>query len=350
MKKILLIIILLLSLTSCIPRSQSNNGSDVKPGTAEYTIKDFYPFKENIRMKYTGTGNEYAEQDTYVERISGNRIQLRIINPGTTLGQVLENVNGELRIISSVGEFYYLEDITSESNDNPEILLKEPIKKGTSWALPDGRKRYISEISKRISTPLGDYDALEVTTEGSDYTMYDYYALNIGMVKRIFKSGDYTIETSLEKLENNKPILQTIQYYYPDFLNDKIVCTENKEEFETNHDIKDTFEKYFRSSPSRELTSLMSSNTSINKLYINREENRVYIDFSKEFITEMNAGTSLESMVIQSAVNTLGVYYNTDKVCITIEGRPYESGHILLKQGDCFYVDYKNVEKYKQAP
>jgi hypothetical protein len=64
----------------------------------------------------------------------------------------------------------------------------------------------------------------------------------------------------------------------------------------------------------------------------------------------MNSGTGLESMIIQSIVNSLGDYYNTDKVYISINGKPYESGHFALKAGECFYVNYKNVEKYKQAP
>ena len=345
-KRILIALLFFLFLTSCsntvkVPENNLDNTKKLK-------ISDYYPYKQNLRMKYAGSGNEYAEQDVYVDIIKDNRIQLRVINPGTTSGQVLENKDGELRLITSVGELYFLSDLTFTLNKNPEILLKEPLEKDTKWTLPDGRTRYISGLDVKVSTPSGEYTALEVTTIGNDYTMLEYYVINTGLVKRVFKSGESVIETSLEKIESDVKIQQTIKFYYPEFSKDRIVYVESKEAFETNHNIADTFEKFFKFPTEDTLTPLMSQNTKINKLYINLEEFKVYIDFSKEFVTEMNAGTSLEAMILRSVTNTLGNYYNVDKVYISIDGSPYSSGHVQISKKDNFYVDYKNINEYKK--
>jgi hypothetical protein len=261
---------------------------------------------------------------------------------------VLENKDGELRLITSVGELYFLSDLTSTINKNPEILLKEPLKKDTKWTLSDGRTRYISGLDVNVSTPSGEYKALEVTTLGTDYTMLEYYVLNTGLVKRVFKSGESVIETSLEKIESDVKVQQTMKFYYPEFSKDRIVYVESKEAFETNHNIADTFETFFKSAPFDALTPLMSKNTKINKLYINLDEFKVYIDFSKEFVNDMNAGTSLESMILKCVTNTLGNYYNVDKVYISIDGAPYNSGHVQMSEKDNFYIDYNNISEYKK--
>jgi diadenosine tetraphosphate (Ap4A) HIT family hydrolase len=61
----------------------------------------------------------------------------------------------------------------------------------------------------------------------------------------------------------------------------------------------------------------------------------------------MNAGTSLEGMIITSITNTFGGYYQTSKVKITLDGKPYESGHFLLKPDEFFTVDTENSYEYK---
>lgn len=348
-KRYVIAFMLLILLTSCSGKVNiQNNNSSNKNNTPKPKISDYYPYKENTRMKYAGIGMEFAEKDVYVDIIKGSRIQLRVINPGTTSGQVLENKDGELRLITSVGEFYFLQDLTDTVNNNPEVLLKEPLEKDTKWTLPDGRTRYISGLNVKVSTPSGEYKALEVTTIGNDYTMLDYYVLNTGLVKSLFKSGGSTVETSLEKIQNDARVQQTIKFYYPELSKNRIVYVESKESFKTNQNIADTFENFFKAAPGSTLSVLMSKNTKINKLYVNLKENRVYVDFSKEFVSEMNAGTSLESMILKCVTNTLGNYYNVDKVYISIDGAPYSSGHVKMSEKDSFYVDYNNVTEYKK--
>ena len=64
---------------------------------------------------------------------------------------------------------------------------------------------------------------------------------------------------------------------------------------------------------------------------------------SDDFITEMNAGASFENLILQSLTNTLGNYYGVQEVYLTIDGGPYESGHIKIEEGEPLLVDYDNV-------
>lgn len=345
MKKIFAVFLLSLFFISCAQKLPSPNQNN-EP-SKKYTVKDYFPFVPDRRMKYQGIGNEYAEKDVYVDFIKDNRIQLRVINPGTTLAQVYEIKDGELRLIKSQEEFYYRDNIIDSQSPAPEILLKEPIEVGTAWATKEGNKRYISNLEKEIVTPYGSFKALEVTTEGKDYKTYDYYVVNVGHVKSVFEYNGDKIETTLEKIEENVPVIQTVKFYYPDFENDRIAYIKQKLEFKTNDTAIEKFDSFLRTSPKEGLTKILGPNTKINSLYLMPNENKVYIDLSKEFVSDMNAGSSLEAMIIQSLVNTLGDYYNVDKVYISLDGRPYESGHIAIGKDEYFKVDYSNIIELK---
>lgn len=340
-------------------KNSSENKGDTNNGTAsnnttnnpskKYTIKDYYPFKKNLRLSYEGSGNEFASKDVYVDFIKGNKIQLRNINAGTTMGQVLQYENSELTLVYSRGEFYYRDDLTSLSNNTKEIILKEPLQKGTSWVLADGRKRSITGTDVDVDTPSGKYKALEITTTGNNSTTKDYYAVNTGLVKTVFTSEGSTVTTSLKNIINDSAVSQTIKFYYPKMTDTDVVIMfkKNTVNLKTNDDIKNIFQTNFRKTLISDTKPLMSNNTKINKLYLNDSEKVVYVDFSKEFLTEMNAGSSLESSILTSVVNTLGDYFNVNEVRLTVDGKEYASGHIAMKKGENFKVNYDKVTEVK---
>lgn len=313
--------------------------------TSPYTIKDYYPFNENIMYTYEGTGNEYASYKTCVDFIKGTKLQIRTNNGGTEVVSVIENKDGELKIIFSKEEAYYREDFTSKQSNKNEVLLKEPLVKGTSWTLPDGRKRYISNVDVPLKTQLGDFKALEVTTEGTDSKDMVYYGLNAGLIQSLFKAGDGEVKSTLTKMTRNSPLTQTVRFYYPNINDNKLYYADKKLSFKTNDITKITFEKMFKEAPNKTLGKLIGPNVKIKVLYLNNDT--VYVDFSKELISEMNAGSGYETSILQAITNTLGGYYNVKKVYITIENAPYSSGHISMKKGETFKVGTDNSTKIK---
>ena len=353
MKKLLLIFGLLFSiilLSSCaskdtVPPDNSSTQPVEQPNTqVGPSIKDYFAYQENTRYGYEGQGNEYASYTTSVDYIKENRVQLRSNNGGTETVKVLENNNGQITLLLSKGETYYREDFTQgpSLSSNGEVILKEPLTKGTTWTLADNRKRTISNVDVEITTPSGNYKAIEVTTEGNNDKVLDYYAPNIGLVKTVFTSNGTEVSSTLSKLEKNVPLVQNVKFYYPNINDGKLYFTEKKLAFNTNDITKQVIEKELKNQPQGNLGKVIGPNVKIKSLYLNKD-NMVYIDFSKELRSEMNAGAGYESMILQSIVNTVGGYYGVEKVYLTVEGNPYASGHIAMKKGEAFTVNFNDT-------
>ena len=352
LRKPYIILSIALSLvTSMLVAGCSSNNTTVNNtnGNKTYTISDYYPFIANLKTVYEGSGNEFASKTEYVDYIKGDKIQIRSDNGGTVSARVLQNKNGELTLLNSEGEKYYKQDITSQTASKNEILLKEPLAKGTNWTLPDGSKRSITGVNVDITTPLGNYKALEVTTEGSNYQNKDYYVLNMGLVKTVYISGGTEVSSSLKQYLKDTPLAQNVRFYnFKVTTTDiQIVYKDSPVNLKTNDETKDMFQNYFRQTLGSGTTALMSNNTVINSLSLNTTEGKVYVDFSKQFVTEMNAGTTKETGVLRSITDTLGYYFGVDKVVITLDGEPYSSGHILMNSGEAFNTNFTDVVEIK---
>jgi len=371
MRKIILATIMcLLLFTACgakdaLPGSDSDNGqinnqqeqdtnnsqepdNNSRSEESEEKLEDYFPMAGNVHMVYRGEGNEYAEYETYVDYVKDGVMQVRNINPGTVSVKVYKLSEGELKEVFAHGEIYYRHDYTSSVNRD-EILIKEPIKEGTSWLLADGSTRSITGVNKGIKTPAGDFEALEITTDMENSVIKDYYVKGIGLVKTVYndKNGEYTVVSELEKIEKDVPFKQIIRFYYPDFLKDRIVYIDKEFQLETNKDILPLLEEQLKSVPENsELTRVLTPNVKIQGCQIDEEKNIMTVDFTSDLVNEMNAGAGLELMILKSITNTIGEYYQKDKVAITLDGKLYESGHILLKSGEYFRVDTEGITEY----
>lgn len=359
MQKIVIATVLCLSmLTACnnnvspgnSPASVNMNTTVIQPsGGSTARITDYFTFTKDVHMEYKGTGNEYAGYDTYVDYIKNDVIQVRQINGATESVAVYRLKDGILKKVFTKGEVYYRYDYTSLSNCD-EVIIKEPIKAGASWTLGDGSERSITAVDKQIKTPAGELTALEITTKSKNFTETRYYAKNIGLVKSEFLSGDDSsaITSELEKIERGVPFKQKIRFYFPQFEKDRVVYIDRDTEIYTNQDMKYIFQKELKTLPENSgLTKVLSPNTAILGISVDEAAGTVTVDFSSNLVKEMNAGTALESMVLQSITDIFGNYYQKDKVIITMEGKLYESGHIALKKGEYFTVDKDNVKQYK---
>lgn len=366
MKKVLfsmLFVILIISLIGCaqtvkeeviIPESEDikesedmTKAEDVNDISETSTIRDYYPFEKNSLMDYEGKGNEFAEMKRFIEFIDQDSIQIKEMNPGTDFVKVLELKDGILREVFGEGEFYHFENMLDNNRNMDNIILKEPLQVGNSWEDSEGNIVEITDLNKAVETPLKSFRALEVTTNYEDYIVKrDYYVKGVGFVASIYEDGEFKVETLLRSIEN-KGMETTIKAYYP-MSNDIAIRYSNKTiVFNTNDNIKTILEKLFKEPESDKLLPSISKNTTIKSINLNRDTWIVNVDFSKEFKEDMNAGSSYEGIIIDSIVNTLGDFYDSDKVYIAVEGEPYESGHLQLREGEFFEVNTNNAEELK---
>ena len=316
------------------------------------TISDYYPLLADTEYVYEGQGNEYAAYNRVTDFLDAEkkRIQTRTNNGGMETVSVMEIKDGKLSVIAAVNESYSREDIMTDAvaGTDAEVLLMEPLVQGTEWTLQNGSKRYISATEVEVETPSGNYKAIEVTTDstdstdGSDGITKDYYAPQVGLVKSVFSSGDMEVTSSLREIKTNAPFTQAIDIFYPD-ADEKIYVEPLTLTFRTGEKTRTVLQDAIcKEAAKASYLPLASIKTKINSLYLG-EDGIVHVDFSPELVSDMNAGSGYEVLILQSITNTLGNYYGVEEVLITMEGKPYESGHILMKEGETFKVNMDNV-------
>ena len=337
MKKIVLLTIIVMCLffmAGCI--QDGDNGSSAG------SVQDYFPIIENTRYVYEGEGNEFAFYDVYIDYASDNKVQQRINNGGTEQVKVIAIEDGKLVNQFSRGEIYYRQNFLEVTGDQADILLMDPIKEGTTWTLEDSSVRAITDTSADVVTPSGSYKAVEVVTDGQYGKTVDYYVKDIGLVKTVFITEGSEISSSLSKIVEDVSLSQTVRFFYPNIDDSKYYYKDVEVSFRTNDITGDVLDAIYKEPISSPLGKVFSPNTKINSLYIN-DDGIVYIDLNRTFLTEMNAGSGYEGMILQSIANTFGSYYNSEKVILTIDGGLYESGHIAMMEGEYMTVDYNDI-------
>ena len=293
-------------------------------------------------MVYQGIGNEYAGFVQNIDYIGNGAFQLRTNNGGTETVAVYTAGSDAVTKVFQQHETYYRYDFTAERSIS-EPLIKAPLAVGTAWTLPNGSTRSITAVDAAVTVPYGTFKALEVTTKSADSTVKDYYAPGVGLVKRVFTTKDdpsYEITSALEKVETGSALTQNIRFYYPDFNRNKLAYIDKKVAFRTGEALAPKLEAELKKVPQGSgLTPVLSAGAKVNSITFDLTSGVVTVDLPKAFITGMNAGTQLEGQLLESLGDTLGYYFQTNKVAVTIDGGTYESGHFVFKKGD--YLPYR---------
>ncbi len=349
MKKIvalLMICVFLTAFTGCWGKgtptpSSSSSLPESSPGAeGSATVGDYFPIEEDVGYTYQGAGNEYASYRAYNDYTSETRLQQRVDNGGTVVAKVFSVSDGKLLQTFSRGETYYRQNYLSKA-DEAEVLLMEPIAVGTTWTLEDGSTRTITSVSAQISTPSGDYTAVEVTTEGTDNASRQYYAKGVGLVKVVYPMGDTEISSTLSAVEKNVPLKQTVRFFYPDAEGSGIVYEEREVEFRTNDDTGKVLAAAYKEAPAGTSAVLLGS-TEVNSLMLG-DDGKVVVDLNAAFLTEIKTVPESEEMILRSIANTFGYYFGTDQVILTVEGKPYDSGTTALAEGEALETDFSNA-------
>lgn len=317
---------------------ENEKQDEAEAPVSKYSISDYIGINANEKYNYSGENSEYAEYFRYVEYIEGDKFQIRTNNGATETVMVLEGTDNELKIVFRRGVCDYRENFLKKPSNESEVLLKAPIKKGTEWKLSDGAKRYISSIDTVVSTSIGEFQCVEVTTENvSGQKDLKYYAPNIGIVKEVNDTENMKVTSTLSSIEKDVRFNQVIRFYSPDENAEYMKYEDVTISFATNDITRLTLQNRF------EEYGMLKGNVGINSLYLN-DDGMVYLDVTKNFVPEMANGTAGEYFAIYDLVNTIGRYYGVNNVYMTLDGGNYESGHIVKYKGESFAVDLSRVQ------
>lgn len=87
--------------------------------------------------------------------------------------------------------------------------------------------------------------------------------------------------------------------------------------------------------------SSLSKEALIKSAKLDKSKDLLTVNFGSVFLNS-SIGSGIESDTIKSFVNTLGYAFGVSNVYITVDGKPYSSGHILMEEGVPFKVSYDN--------
>ena len=145
----------------------------------------------------------------------------------------------------------------------------------------------------------------------------------------------------------NEILTESANIYYYDVVNDKIVYLSKTIEIK-NKEIATALVNELKKSPTEDISPVINSNITLKSANLDNNSNTIKLDFSSNFVTEQNLGAGTESGTLTAICNTFGDYFNVSKVIITLDGKPYSSGHIIKAEGEAFDVDLNNSTELKK--
>lgn len=330
-----------------IENQETDQDTEQETDQVNQNLEAWFPKFENEVYYYEGINNEFAELIITPQFTQENYFQTVTNNDGTTIAEVYEYKDDEIIRVFARPETYFRDNfmnigiITDYEDD--EVILKKPIAEGTTWENED-REFEITAIEKEITVPAGTYTTIEVTENTDDITIKKYYAEDMGLIYEVSETGEMTIESKLENIKEASEEI-ALNVFVADEQAEGLIRYESTLELKTNDPVRFAIENLLNGeNEDYPEAQILPDNTEINHMFLNNE-NIVEIDLSKEFEDNMHAGSTGELFIIYGLVNTITEYYGVEEILLTIEGKPYESGHTLLKENETLSFDQDILSK-----
>ena len=135
--------------------------------------------------------------------------------------------------------------------------------------------------------------------------------------------------------------------YYYDAISDKIVYINTTIEASKEDEAVSSLINELKKSPNTDVAASLSSEITLNSWKLDSDNSTIILDFSSNFVSSQNLGGGAESSTITAICNTFGSYFNVENIIMTLDGKPYTSGHILMNEGEAFKVNLKDAEELK---
>ena len=313
-------------------------------------LEQWLPKTPDVERIYAGESNGYAEFSTYPQFITEDSIQFKNQNPGIISYHIYEY--REDRIVETFTHHGGLmhDDFanTAKTSDSEgeEIILKTPIEVGTQWEDRDGQSVEITATDLELAAPNGTVPGIEVTTttidqDGHEGKIYRYYGKDIGLVKEVTELSSDAEMTVTSTLTEYKPdTVEKIPFtlYALDYETlDQAIEIETELELKTNDPIRLALTDKLKEELDSEGTNLLPNDATINFMYLD-DNNVVHVDFSEELATNMQAGASGESEILQRIVDTIANLYHAEAVNLSLDGGAYDKGgHVHIDKDQLLY-------------
>ncbi|WFA07695.1 hypothetical protein [Tissierella sp. Yu-01] len=155
----------------------------------------YYPTTEMTKIFKSNLQDEGFTH--IVDRIEEGKVQIKQVDLLTRVVMVYDITEDYIKLI-------YTEEVAKdEFKDNyiqgvipnrDDFILKVPIEVGTKWYDNIGGYFEIIKTNAMVETPTGTFETVVVRYKNDDFTVKEYYAENIGLVKIVLNNyGEYQL-------------------------------------------------------------------------------------------------------------------------------------------------------------
>jgi hypothetical protein len=156
----------------------------------------YFPKKNMTKIFKNATEN--ASFTHIVDKIANGKIQLKQVDLLTRTVLVYDVTGDSIRLVytEEVGNDGFEKDYISNLVPNREdTILKSPVEAGTKWMDDDGGQYEIIKTKALVETNAGDFETVVVRYTNKDFTVKEYYAQDIGLVKIVVNNyGEFLLE------------------------------------------------------------------------------------------------------------------------------------------------------------
>lgn len=288
------------------------------------------------RMKsFVGDFGEFSSFTTSLEYRKDNRFQYRVDNGGLAVNYLIEKRENSLVALAESPEMYFRQNLVDLDKGLYEnwleeelVYLKDPVVKGESWKT--GKDAQVTILD--VVAPEGEHKTrvvLEVLQfeDKTTVTLEEGF----GLVEQVQESGDRTVTAKFDFFDDGRQA-HMVSLFFPDDKGEGYVRKDTMHAFVTNSITRMELEEIWKKVPGNAIP-VLSENAKINSLYPNQDGN-AYIDLNRAFVDEMNAGSTGESLILDSVAYTVGAMMGGEGVILTIDGEPYSGGHVTFDKGE----------------
>lgn len=291
------------------------------PQKPRVSLDTYMPIVKDTMWIYEDSTVSYEPISVWVDFIKNNIIQIRFKQGDQITAKVFVEEEEAIYEVATVEHATIKQDYTTLRQYN-NIVMKLPVEVGNSWVLSDGAIRTITETGEIYPTELGEQKGIEITTTHDDYTIVETFVEKIGLFSMSHESKKAVGTMNFSKLKNNTPQEEQVKLELVNKETGKFETVYEYVAVMTNEEPKHFLTDLLRTAPNESYLIDISNGALINMLFLDEEEQCLYVEMSEEFINpEYN--TAEKEKVIKSLVNTLGHYYSAEYVVMTVEGEAY---------------------------
>lgn len=136
-----------------------------------------------------------------------------------------------------------------------------------------------------------------------------------------------------------------VRIFYYNIESDKIIYTNKKVEVKDGA-LANAILNTYKGSLDNSCLSGLPDNVTIKSAKLDKDKDLLTVNFGDTFVNTLGYGAGIESSILQSVVNSLGYNFGVSNVYITVNGKPYSSGHIVQKENEAFKVKYDGCAEY----